>query len=182
MTKRKQSKRTPRSQALPARQTNENALEEEDLLSETRSEESGYYSDESPSLNGFINNEDEQSTHEDIEVAAPQVTQEHQGTILMPTSPSPVKSGPNCSRKRGRPKNSKTNPTVSVKNALAKNNKVVPPKDEAKPPGHSSYPETDWSLTIVRVRHDVPLEMLVPVIEWIRTFCIKGNNLALLAV
>ena len=41
MTKRKQSRRTPRSQALPARQTNENALEEEDLLSETRSEESG---------------------------------------------------------------------------------------------------------------------------------------------
>jgi hypothetical protein len=69
MTKRKQSRSTPRSQALPPQQTNENALEEEDLLSETRSEESGYYSDESPSLNGFINNEDEQSTHEDIEVA-----------------------------------------------------------------------------------------------------------------
>ncbi len=48
------------------------------------------------------------------------------------------------------------------------------PRDE-KQPGDPTYPVNSFSLTISKVKGDVPIELLQVMSNWIKQFCIKGR-------
>lgn len=67
-------------------------------------------------------------------------------------------TAPAAAKKRGRPSGS-----------------TKPKQDPPKPPGHSSYPINDFSLTVTKTKDDVGLDALANMDKFIQDTCIKGG-------
>lgn len=146
---------------------------EEDNAHESGDEED-YDDDDEYEQDSFLvpsDDDDENYTGSGSSDDEPLQTSTHKqiSTLTVNSTPSQECTSQKTPRRRGRPR--KNHNTITPTNT-----NVSSPDDPSagKQPGHFTFPQNDFSLTISKPKGDVDLSLLDSIHTFFQTFCIKG--------